>query len=50
MDDDIIVMASVNEEGEFSSYVDMTLPYTFTVDAFIKVELHVEVICYYPEY
>jgi len=50
MDDDIFVMASVNEEGEFSSYVEMTLPYSFTVDAFIKVELHVEVICYYEEF
>jgi hypothetical protein len=48
--DDILVMASVNEEGDFASYVDFTLPYEFTVEAFIKVELYVEVICYYPEY
>lgn len=50
LDDDIVVMSSVNEEGEFESYVDMTLPYEFTVEAFLKVDLHVEVICYYPEY
>ncbi len=50
LDDDIVVMASVNEEGEFANYVEMTLPYDFTVEAFLKVELHVEVICYYPEY
>jgi hypothetical protein len=50
LDDDIVVMSSVNEEGDFASYVEMTLPYNFTVEAFNKVELHVEVICYYPEY
>ena len=50
LDDDLIVMASVNEEGEFASYVEMTLPYEFTVEAFLKIELHVEVICYYPEF
>ena len=49
-DDDVIVMASVNEEGDFAPYVEMTLPYEFVVEGFIKVELFVEVICYYPEF
>jgi len=41
LDDDLIVMASVNEEGEFATYVEMTLPYDFIVEAFLKIELHV---------
>lgn len=49
-DDDLIVMASVNEEGEFAEYVEMTLPYSFNVESFIKLETHVEVICYWPEF
>ena len=48
--DDLIVMASVNEEGEFAEYVEMTLPYSFDVQEFIKLETHVEVICYWPEF
>ncbi len=49
-DDDIVVMASVNEEGDFAPYVEMTLPYEFVVEGFIKVELYVEVMCYFPEF
>ena len=49
-DDDLIVMASVNEDGEFAEFVDFTLPYNFTVEAFIKIDLYVEVVCYYPEF
>jgi hypothetical protein len=50
MEDDEIVMASVNEDGDFADYVDFTLPYEFTVEAFIKINLYVEVVCYYPEF
>ncbi len=49
-DDDIVVMASVNEEGELAPYMDMTLPVEFVVEGFIKVDLYVEVMCYYPEF
>jgi hypothetical protein len=50
LSDDIVVMASVNEDGDFAPYVAMTLPYEFEVEAFIKIDLYVEVICYFPEY
>jgi hypothetical protein len=46
MSDDIIVMASPTVGAEYAEFVNTPLSFTFTVEAFRKAEVNVEVLCF----
>lgn len=44
--DDVIVKATPMTDSEFAPYVNLTLMYDFTVDAFLKTEVSIEVLTF----
>ncbi len=48
--DDQIYMAIPEEESNFAVYTDPAVAFTFTVDAFTKKEIPVEVLCFQPQF
>ena len=46
-----IIMATPNEGSDYAEYIDddYHLPFDFTVDAFMKTEIGIEVLCFVPD-
>lgn len=44
--DDLIYKATPQAESDYAIYVDLVLPYNFTIIAFQKIELKIWVLCY----
>lgn len=46
--DDIIVMAAPEAGSHYASFVSKPMPFDFTVDAFFKTEISIELLCFEP--
>ncbi len=46
--DDIIVQGTPLIGSEYENFVEMPLPFEFTVDAFFKLEVNIEILCFVP--